>query len=109
MLHIICLCLRNETSTIKKKYISFLNDNEQIEIFKIDSLKYNITNHRLVSKHIGLNKKESKEFIKKFGRKIPFLLLHDPISKFYNFQIDQIIKIIRLDGIVTYRIISDKT
>ena len=107
ILHIICLCMRNETSTVKKN-ISFLNENEQIEIFKMDTLKYNITKHRLVSRHIGLSVDESNQFIKKYGMKLPLLLLDDPISKFYNFKLNQIIKIIRLDGIITYRIISDK-
>jgi DNA-directed RNA polymerase I, II, and III subunit RPABC1 len=79
--------------------------NIKIEIFKIHELNFNITKHFLVPKHEKLNNTEKMEFIHKWGEKIPQMLVDDPISKFYYYKKNDIIKITRKTGYVTYRIV----
>jgi DNA-directed RNA polymerase subunit H (RpoH/RPB5) len=78
----------------------------KIEIFKETELRYNITKHRLVPKHSALSKAETADFKKQYGVKIPVLLKTDAVSKFYNFQKGEIIKIERTDGTVSFRIVK---
>lgn len=76
-----------------------------IELFEEKSLRYNITKHRLVPKHTALSKSESAEFRAKFGTKIPALLKVDPVVRFYNFQRGDIVRIDRVDGYVSFRLV----
>lgn len=76
-----------------------------IELFHADDLQYNITKHKLVPKHIKLNKEETKHFKETYGTDIQILLKIDPISRFYDFCKGDIIKIIRRDGFPAYRIV----
>jgi DNA-directed RNA polymerase subunit H (RpoH/RPB5) len=76
-----------------------------IELFQADDLQFNITEHRLVPKHIRLTKDETKEFKEKYGTDIPIIKTDDAVSRFYNFSKGEIIKIIRRDGFPSYRIV----
>lgn len=76
-----------------------------IELFCCDDLQFNITKHILVPKHIKLFREESKEFKNKYGTSIPILLRSDPISRFYDYSKGDIIKIIRKNGFISYRIV----
>ena len=77
-----------------------------LEVFHIDELQYNITQHRLVPQHIKIPDNEIKEFKKTYGMKIPIILKTDPIARFYRYQRGDIIKVIRNNGYVTYRIVK---
>lgn len=77
-----------------------------IELFHSDDLQFNITKHRLVPVHIVLSKEEATEFKATYGTSIPYLLRSDPICRFYDFSKGDIVKIIRKDGFVTYRIVK---
>ena len=76
-----------------------------IELFEEKSLRYNITKHRLVPKHTALSKSESADFRTKYGTKIPVLLKIDPVVRFYNFQRGDVIRIDRVDGYVSFRLV----
>ena len=80
----------------------------KMELFKEDELQYNITKHRLVPLHTKLNNNESKKFIDKYGKKIPQLLVTDPVSRFYNFKRNDIIMITRNadNYFIAYRIVT---
>ena len=80
--------------------------NITFELFSLDNLQYNITNHRYVRPHIKLTKSEQEEFTQKMGTDIPLLLKTDPICRFYNFEKGDIIKIIRKDNFISYRIVK---
>ena len=88
-----------------KKVIEELQE-YKIEIFKESELRYNITKHRLVPKHFVLSKSDIAEFKKLHGIKIPVILKTDAVSKFYNFQRGEIVKIVRQDGTVSFRIVK---
>ena len=80
--------------------------NITFELFSLDNLQYNITKHRYVRPHIKLTKSEQEEFTQKMGTDIPLLLKTDPICRFYNFEKGDIIKIIRKDNFISYRIVK---
>jgi DNA-directed RNA polymerase subunit H (RpoH/RPB5) len=90
------------TSTAKK-IIDTLQD-YFIETFSMDELKYNITKHRLVPKHVKANEEEYKE-LKKFGPKLPVMLKTDPVTRYYNYKSGDIIRVERFDGNIIYRIV----
>lgn len=77
-----------------------------LQLFSIDEIQFNITKHRLVPTHIKLEEKESKEFKKKFGLKHPAILTTDPVSRFYGYKRGDVVKIVRSNGFITYRIVK---
>ena len=77
-----------------------------VELFHIDELQYNITQHRLVPQHIKLSDIDAKEFKKNQGLKHPIILRTDPIARFYLYQRGDIIRIIRPGDYVTHRIVK---
>lgn len=95
---------KDDTTAPAKKVIEELQE-YKIEVFKEESLRYNITKHRLVPKHTQLSRSEATEFKKKYGTKIFVLLKTDPIAQFYNFQKGDIIRVDRPDGVV-FRIVK---
>jgi DNA-directed RNA polymerase subunit H (RpoH/RPB5) len=61
-------------------------------------LMMNIIDHDYVSKHIVLSEDERKDFIKSYQitrDKMPKLEIYDPIVRYYNMQIGDIVRIIR--------------
>ena len=90
-----------------KKYADNYKVNLELELFCITELQYNITKHRLVPTHIRLNTEETKLFKQTFSvSNIPTILTKDPISKFYNYKVGDIIKIIRNNGIVVFKVVK---
>ena len=79
-------------------------ENYTIELFNVDELTFNISKHRLVPRHIKLNTDERDTFVKDFGVKIPAILKTDPIAKLYLYKPGDIIKIIRPNNEISYRI-----
>jgi DNA-directed RNA polymerase I, II, and III subunit RPABC1 len=96
---------KEAVTPVAKKVVEELQD-IIFELFEEKTLRYNITQHRLVPKHTALTKVESSAFKKKYGLKIPVLLTTDPVSKFYFFQRGDIIKIERDNGFISYRIVK---
>lgn len=76
-----------------------------IELFQADDLQFNITEHKLVPKHVRMSRQEMKEFREKYGTNIPILLRTDAVARFFDFCKGDIVKIIRRDGFVSYRIV----
>ena len=99
-----CIIVYKETITSSaKKTLELLSSD--IELFIEEELKYNITKHYLVPKHIRLPEKEKKQLKEKFGKKMPVLLKSDPISRYYNYKKGDTIKILRDNDIVCYRVV----
>jgi DNA-directed RNA polymerase subunit H (RpoH/RPB5) len=104
IMHSIIIYVEGVTS-FTKKAIKQSNDME-FEIFAQDDLQYNITKHKLQSQFRKLSLKESEDFKKKFGIKIPVLKLDDPISRFYNYKKGDIIEVTRKNGSICHRMIK---
>lgn len=78
-----------------------------IELFCVDELQFNITQHRLQPKKFRiLSKEENNKFRKTFTSKIPIMKYLDPIRRFYNFNAGDIIEITDRRDIVSYRIVK---
>lgn len=101
-----CVIIYGESVTPVANKVVLNSKDIEIELFNEQELQYNITEHTLVPKHIKLNKEETVEFKKKYGTKIPILYNIDPISKFYKYNPGDIIKIIRKNGFIGYRIVK---
>lgn len=77
--------------------LNLLNENS-CEYFFIENLQFNITRHRLVSKHSLLTNEETIELLNKYNIKpnqLPVILKSDPVIKYYNFPRGGICKIVR--------------
>ena len=78
----------------------------KIEFFLFEELRFNITKHTLVPKHVLLDTKESAEIIEYYGKKfLPQIKQKDPISRYFNADIGQIFRIYRIEGGVFYRLV----
>jgi DNA-directed RNA polymerase I, II, and III subunit RPABC1 len=102
---------KNSVTSSAKKIIENLSDislstenSLKIELFSEEELTINITKHVLQPTFERLSEDKAKEFKKKYGIKFAILLKSDPISKFYGYEIGDVIKITR-KGYVTWRIV----
>jgi DNA-directed RNA polymerase subunit H (RpoH/RPB5) len=96
---------KDTVTPIAKKIVEESTD-ILIELFNEEELQYNITKHYLVPKHELLYKKDSieaKEFRK---NKYPIISKKDPVSRFYNYTIGDVIMITRKNGTIMYRVVG---
>ena len=77
----------------------------RVELFALEDLQYNITKHRLQPKFECLSDKDADDFKKKYGVKFGTLRLDRPIACFYDYKRGDVIRIIRSDGYISYRIV----
>ena len=81
--------------------------NITFEYFMNDDLQYNITKHKYAFPHIRLSQDEYDAFVKRMGTTdIPVIFKTDPMCRFYNFDKGDIIKVIRKNNFVSYRIVK---
>ena len=102
--HAIIIYNNNVTSAAKKIIKNLHNIN--IEIFSINELQFNITKHRLSRPHIKIIGKEEDEIREKYSDNLSVILKTDPQARFYGFSVNDIIKIIRKNGLIFYRIVK---
>lgn len=93
----------NQITSIAKRSIEVFD--VEIELFCSKELQFNLTKHRLVPQHEKLPAEEAKKIRKEFGSNLPLLLKNDPVSRFYYFKKNDIIKVTRKDGYITYRLV----
>ena len=78
------------------------------ELFTTQELQINITKSKLQPKSFTkISDIEKQEFVDKFGDNIPRLKINKPISKFFNYSIGDIIKIVRQNDHITSRIVTE--
>lgn len=103
--NVILIYKDNITSSVKK--IIELSDDIKFELFNEDEICYNITNHYLVPKHElvtdinVINKLKNLDF-----KNLPIILKDDPVVRYHNFKIGDLIKIYRNNGNIVYRIVK---
>ena len=95
-IHHIIIIYSSITSSIQKKLYD-----DHIEGFTLKETQYNITKHYLVPKHTLATNPEDFE---KYKKVMSVILSTDPVVRYYNFQIGDIIEIIREDSI-DYKIV----
>jgi DNA-directed RNA polymerase subunit H (RpoH/RPB5) len=99
------LVIYSDSITTTKNTIDRMED-MCIELFAMEDLQYNITKHRLQPQFERLSQQEAEEFKKLYGAKFPIMRVDKPISKFYNYQKGDIIRITRQNGYIIYRIVK---
>jgi DNA-directed RNA polymerase subunit H (RpoH/RPB5) len=77
----------------------------RVELFSEEDLQYNITKHRLQPQFERLSVEKGEEFKKEYGSKFGTLRADKPISRFYDYEKGDVIKITREGGYITYRIV----
>lgn len=92
---------KDTITPVTKKIVSV--GSFKIELFSQDELQYNITKHRLFPKFRKLLADEAIEFKRKFGTKIPLMLTTDPVSKFFNYSVGDVIEVD--DGNIYYMLV----
>ena len=78
----------------------------EFELFTEEDLQYNITKHELQPEFNKITVTEAEQLKTNYGSKFPILRHDDPITRFYNFQKNDVIKIIRKSGYISYRIVK---
>lgn len=98
----------NDTATSDaKKYIETLAGREKIvEIFTLDQLSYNPLKFFMQPSYEKLTNPEKISLYEYVGKNIPGILKSDPVCRWYNFQIKDVIKITRKSGEVIYRVVK---
>ena len=91
--------VKRKISKVEKELVdNFESSNPHIRICDYEKFLFNITAHKLVSKH-SLYKKSYRTLLKKLmldtPDKLPYILHADPISKHFNFRDGEIIEIVR--------------
>ena len=83
----------------------------QIEIFSVNELVVNITEHELVPKHILLSQEDKECLLRRYKIKesqLPKILVSDPVARYLGLQRGDVVKIVRVSETagryITYRI-----
>ena len=106
IIHMIIIYKDKVTSSVNKIINNIFHLN--IEVFSFSELLFNITKHCLYRPHILLKIAEKNKFVKKYSKQIPKILLDDPIVKYFNFKSGDILKIIRKNNYISYRIVVNE-
>ena len=104
--HMIIVYRDKITSSVNKIISTVFHLN--IELFTFQQLLFNITHHRLYRPHILLKGTEKNKFVQKYGKQIPKILHQDPIVKYFNFSVGDILKIVRKNNYISYRIVCNE-
>lgn len=106
--HGVIIYLDKPTPAVKKALIDSKAIGIYIEIFKKEDISYVPIFHRLVPKHELVTDEKEIAKIKKIARTLPTLKLDDIISRYYNFEKGNIVKIHRknkFEDAIVYRIV----
>jgi len=105
------IIIHDKITSVVTNTINILKDKAQV--FNEDELIINITEHAFVPKHIKLNNDEKEELLSYYNaseKQIPVIYLNDPVVKYYNWNIGDLIRIERYNGTphpsIYYRIVG---
>lgn len=92
-----------ETITSATRNILTRSFETRFELFNHNDLKFNITKHRLQPKFEKISEEEKTELHERFGTQFGKMLVDRPISRFYNYNKGDVIRITRDSGYINYR------
>ena len=105
------ILLSGKLSQQAKQKLSEINTQLQVEMFSLNELVVNITEHELVPKHILLTPVEKKKLLERYRIKdsqLPKILSTDPVARYLGLTRGQVVKIVRVSETagryITYRI-----
>ena len=97
---------KHKITPSSKKILASLKSLYEIELFTFDEMSIDYKNMKYFYEHIKLEGDEKQEIIDKYGLKIPTILKSDIIIRYLNYKKGDIIKILRKDNYIHYRIIK---
>jgi len=77
-----------------------------IELFLVKELQYDLTKFKYYCPHEKVSGEEALKIKEKFNNSLPFILKTDVISRYFDFQKNDVIKIVRKNGNIMYRIVK---
>jgi len=102
-LEIIFILTNKPNSTIKKLENDKSEEIDSLQINCYKSLLFNPTRHILVPKHTRLTAEETNELLETYSLsnkpQLPIILKEDPIVRYYNFKVGDVLKIEKTKGI----------
>tara|TARA_Y100000389_G_C17254726_1_gene409938 strand:+ start:229 stop:717 length:489 start_codon:yes stop_codon:yes gene_type:complete len=88
------------------KILETVKNMYEIELFTKDEMSIDFTQYKYYYPHIKINDIEKNELITKYGNRLPIILQKDMIVRYFNFKKGDILKIIRENDYVTYKIVK---
>ena len=105
-----CIVVYGDDITSATKNTLSRSSDIVFELFTTQELQINITKSKLQPKSFTkLSSDEREEFVQKFGDNIPQLKSDKPISRFFKYSVGDIIKIVRQNDHITYRIVVESS
>ena len=102
--HMIIIYTKSITPSAKKIIVNMARQDIHIEVFQAEKL-IDITKHRLYRKHEKITGKEEREIREKYGNKLPKILITDPVVRWHDFKVNDILRIKRKGGFIAYRLV----
>ena len=103
--HLIIIYNKSVTSAAKKIIKHIKIQDITIEVFQSDKL-VDISVHRLFCPHEKISGDEEEEIRKRYGSKLQKILTSDAMVRWYGFEKDDILRITRKGGHITYRLVE---
>jgi len=97
---------QNKITPSSKKILQSIKSFYQIELFTFKEMSFDIQQHKYYFPHIRCNDEEKSEIISKFGLKIPVILDSDPVIRFLGYKKGDIVKVLRKDDYISYRLVK---
>lgn len=82
------------------------NTDLTIELFTHNEMSINIFNHKYYFPHIKVDETTKQLLLTKYGTKLPIILKSDPVIRYLNYKKGDIVKIIRKNNYITYRLVK---
>jgi len=95
----------NILTSSARKAIENLTD-YTLELFEKKELQYNPTHHRLYCPHTIIPKEDVQKELRVPVSSLPILLRNDVISRYFRFLKGDVIRIVRKNGSVAYRLVK---
>lgn len=107
----ILMMVGSETSAAKEKVAAYnrVRPDHKIEVWRWDMCQFNVIKHVLVPKHILASQEEFDLICTTHHLKpeeFPALLTTDPVCRWFDFPVDHMVKIIRSDKSISYRVVK---
>jgi DNA-directed RNA polymerase subunit H (RpoH/RPB5)/sRNA-binding regulator protein Hfq len=87
------------TSAVRTTLTSFYS--VRVELFMMRELQFNILTHELVPHHSKITKQPGEEY-----QKYPVMKTTDAVARFLGYQAGDVVRIVRRDKSVSYRIVK---
>lgn len=105
LIYVLCFL---DSNTIPQKYLDLENDN--LQVFHINNLQFNIMNHKLMPDFIKLSKSEIDDLSNTWNlQDLAKIKITDPVCKYFDMKKDDVFKITRVSNnshkYITYRIV----